>query len=293
MKYEITINERFGYKEIFPKPTREEIDRFYREDFYAEDYKYFNDSSIEVQLKDLTYLKNWWSLELGMLKEQLNKTSMPLSLLDIGCGWCQFLKHAKDGSWEVKGLDPSPEAAVYGASEGLNVHVGGFDDFTAIAEPFSCVILKNVLEHIVSPVDFLQNIADNFLAKNSLIQIEVPNEFSLLQKVAVDRSVGNEWWVAPPAHLNYFDLSSLRRLLNDLGFEIVDAYSSFPMEFFILMGRDYVSNPDLGSNAHLERVTFENSFFDTDRADKLLGLYRSFADAGIGRQISIIGRKLT
>jgi len=292
MKYKIHENAKYGYKEIFPKPTTEEIDRFYREDFYAQDYKYFNDSSIEVQLQDLWYLKKWWSLELEILRKQLNDRGKPLSLLDIGCGWCQFLKHAQDANWKVKGLDPSPEAAVYGKAQGLDVHVGGFEDFSKISEPFSCVVLKNVLEHIVDPVDFLQNISNSFLQKNSLIHIEVPNEFSLLQEVAVDNGVKEKWWIAPPAHLNYFNLSSLKALLRDLGFEVVDAHSSFPMELFILLGRDYVSKPELGGQAHADRIAFENCFFETDRADDLLNMYRSFASLGIGRQISILGRKL-
>ena len=290
--YKIHQNENFGYFEVFPKPTEQEIQKFYQQDFYAEDYRYFNDSSIEVQIRDLAYLKNWWNLELEQFKNFRKRNDGRLSIFDIGCGWCQFLLHAKSEGHYVKGYDPSPEAAIYGRNNGLEVITGTFNNFWEHADDFDVVVLKNVLEHVVDPIQFVSDINLNFLRHGSLIHIEVPNEFSLFQQLAKKKLLLDEWWIAPPAHLNYFNLNSLKKILNNLNIEVVDAYGSFPMEMFLLMGKDYVTNPDLGRQAHSDRIEFEMSFFEQEKGYDLLELYRNLMKSDVGRQVTIIGRKM-
>ena len=62
------------------------------------------------------------------------------------------------------------------------------------------------------------------------------------------------------------------------------------MEFFILMGDDYVSNPDIGNESHIRRVKFELNLKNYNKSLKSK-LYESFKDLGIGRSIIIYGRK--
>jgi 2-polyprenyl-3-methyl-5-hydroxy-6-metoxy-1,4-benzoquinol methylase len=290
--FKVIKNIDFGYFEIFPKPTEQEIEKFYQQDFYAEDYKYFNDSSIDVQIKDLNYLRRWWKLELKQLDNFCGTNGRALSIFDIGCGWCQFLLYAKSEGHQVKGYDPSPEAALYGKDRGLDVITGNFKNFSEYAHEYDVVVLKNVLEHVVDPIHFINDISDHFLRAGSIIQIEVPNEFSLLQKLAKDKHSLNEWWVAPPAHLNYFNLPAMKKIFNHLNLEIIDAYGSFPMELFLLMGRDYISDPELGRAAHSDRVEFEMSFLTKGKSAELLDLYRRLIMGNVGRQVTIIGRKL-
>ena len=57
------IKNEYGFFQISPSPTYEEVDKFYREDFYADGYKYFNDSSIDVQNDDLEYNKKLWETD--------------------------------------------------------------------------------------------------------------------------------------------------------------------------------------------------------------------------------------
>jgi len=51
MKNVIT-DPKFGYKRIDPIPSVEEVEKYYKEDFYSEINPEFNDSSIETQLSD-------------------------------------------------------------------------------------------------------------------------------------------------------------------------------------------------------------------------------------------------
>ena len=54
---------------------------------------------------------------------------------------------------------------------------------------------------------------------------------------------------------------------------------------FLLMKRDYIGDPKLGRQAHLDRLEFEKSFSQTNNTDKLKEIYRAFSKAEIGREI--------
>ena len=129
------------------------------------------------------------------------------------------------------------------------------------------------------------------MISGSLLQIEVPNEFNPFQMAAQKLHDLDEWWVAPPAHLNYFSKASLQCLCEATGFELVGAKSSFPMEMFLLMGKQYVGDPSLGSECHNLRKTFEQNLIDLGHRDLLQELYRKLADLELGRQITMVVRK--
>ena len=58
-KYRIKKNQ-FGFYQIFPTPSPEEITHFYAQEFYTGEYKNFNDSALEVQLKDKEFFNGRW-----------------------------------------------------------------------------------------------------------------------------------------------------------------------------------------------------------------------------------------
>jgi len=72
----------------------------------------------------------------------------------------------------------------------------------------------------------------------------------------------DEWWVAPKEHLNYFNFESLSELIIRNEFNIIKKQSTFPLEMFLLMGFDYVNDPDMGLKKHQERMKFEKNMSD-------------------------------
>ena len=54
--YNIKKNE-YGFFQIDPTPTPEEIKKFYAEHFYSENYKFFNDSSLKFKVLIKSFLK--------------------------------------------------------------------------------------------------------------------------------------------------------------------------------------------------------------------------------------------
>ena len=57
---------------------------------------------------------------------------------------------------------------------------------------------------------------------------------------------------------------------------------------FLLCGLNYREDPSLGREAHKMRTLFEKNYISTHGLDKLLDIYRNFAQANIGREIIII-----
>ena len=51
-RYTLVPNPEYGFFQIKPTPTPEEIEKYYAQEFYSGDYQKLNDSSLEVQLED-------------------------------------------------------------------------------------------------------------------------------------------------------------------------------------------------------------------------------------------------
>jgi hypothetical protein len=153
-------------------------------------------------------------------------------------------------------------------------------------QPVHAVILLNVLEHVEDPVDVVQNVLPHMMDA-SIVVIRVPNDFSPLQLAAQKKLDKEAWWVAPPDHIQYFNFASMEQFLDVLGLEIVDRLSDFPMELFLLFGEDYVGNREAGSACHKKRRLFELSISKELRR----GIYRSFAQNGIGRNMLVFAKK--
>ena len=58
-KYNLQKN-KFGFYQVTPVPSKEEITKFYAEEFYTGEYKNFNDSSLKVQINDPEFYEGHW-----------------------------------------------------------------------------------------------------------------------------------------------------------------------------------------------------------------------------------------
>ena len=71
-------------------------------------------------------------------------------------------------------------------------------------------------------------------------------------------------------------------------FDILHLETSYPLENFLLAGRNYVGNPALGRECHNERKAFESPVSPRQTAHERAGV--SWAAQGIGRNSSFWGR---
>ena len=96
--------------------------------------------------------------------------------------------------------------------------------------------------------------------------------------------------VIPSEHINYFQTESLKKLFDKKKFDLEYFNTTFPMELFILMGKNYIKFSKLGKESHKMRQTFELNFDNTNFLNKF---YQNFSKQNLGRAIEIIVRKKT
>ena len=279
-----------GYWQVWPRPDPESLRSLYAERFYEEDKSTY--------LDDVERDRPYWDAIWGM-RRQVMEAALPAErrrLLDVGSSGGALLDHFQHHGWQPFGIEPSPHAARYARERfGLDVFRGELLDFPledrrAAGTGLDAIHCAQVLEHVLEPEACVERIAA-LLSPGGVAYVEVPNDFSAFQTTARDRLGLSSWWVAPQHHLNYFDADSLAGLLRRHGLVEIDRLASFPMELFLLMGEDYVSDAAAGPACHAKRMAFERHLIEADRMDTLASLYRALAHAGAGRTCGLLVRK--
>lgn len=182
-------------------------------------------------------------LDWGM--RNLPKASRGARLLDVGCGNGDFLVRAKSAGWDVVGVDPDPKAVAVARSRGLDVRLGSIENFTTQSQQFDGITLSHVVEHVHDPGDLLRG-CHRLLKHGGWLWIETPNVESQGRRLYKSK------WLPldPPRHLVLFTLESLGRLLEQVGFRMVDAEPwapicshTFAASQAIAEGIDPIKNP--------------------------------------------------
>lgn len=285
-KYALKAHPVFGFRQVDPSPSEEEITHFYAQEFYSQKYGAFNNSSLEVQEADKAFHDAHRQDICDSIETVSGRSLSGQTLLDVGCGWGQALEYFASKGMTCRGFDPAPEAVDYVRSRGIECVVAGMGSMDVFrGERFDVVTLMNVLEHLSDPVRVMEEIRGKVLKPGGLLVIEVPNDFNDLQVAGQQLHQLPEWWVSPPAHLNYFSGETLSRLLRGTGFQVRLLEASFPLEMFLLFGEKYVGDPVLGRQCHERRVAFEMNLRRLGFGRTLRSLYTALAERNLGRQV--------
>jgi len=280
--YDVIECQACGFRHIDPLFTDAELKKFYEQEFYeSERPDYFERMEAD---------KEWWMLRYHHYYGLLEAHAPGRRLLDIGSGPGYFLEAGRERGWQVLGFEPSSIAADYTRKRDLAV----VNDFFSAAKakehgPFDAISLSMVLEHVRDPIGLIEE-ARSLLVPGGLLLLISPNDFNPLQ-ITLWKQLGFQpWWVNPKHHLNYFDTASGDRFLKARQFEILHLETSYPLENFLLAGRNYIGNPALGRECHNERKAFEIALFRHDKP-RMEALASSWAAQGIGREFIILGKK--
>jgi SAM-dependent methyltransferase len=287
--YDVIDCEACGFRHIDPLFTDEELKKFYDGEFYEKERPdYFTRAESD---------KDWWMLRYhhyyALLEEHApNGTNNGRRILDIGSGPGYFLEAGRTRGWQVLGFEPSQIAADYTRARGIAVEQDFFSAARARPHgPFDVVSMNLVLEHLRDPIGLIEQ-AKSVLAPGGLLFVSSPNDFNPLQMVLWQKMGFAPWWVAPRHHLNYFDGESARRLFAARGLKTLHQETSYPLENFLLAGRNYIGNDAVGRECHKERKAFETALFQHDPA-QMRRLAASWSAQGIGREFIILGKKVS
>ena len=286
----LRVNKKYNYLEVDKDSlnlSKEDINKFYEKEFYENEKTDYLEGAWG---KDYELLKMQWTLRIKKIEEIYQKKD--LKILDVGTGPGTFLKVASDLSHDAQGIDLSPAAVSWVNEKGYKsslCHLGE-DDFEE--EYFDFIHASEVLEHLYEPELIVKRITE-ILKPNGMVCFSVPNDFSIVQYYA-NKIVSIEkkyWWVDIKHHLNYFNQNSLTKLMKNYGLKDIFFMNTFPLDLFLLMGKNYVDNPSLGRDCHLMRQNFEKLFFDTNSIENLIEFYCTLSTNGLGRHIVAFGRK--
>lgn len=278
-----------GFISSSPTPTKEELEKYYKEEFYqSEKPNQINDSSKEIRDRDSIFYNLQYSIFSHILKLENSEAHA-----DLGCGYGHFLQYISNifPGKKYFGCEVYPEAGSYIESiknaTFIEFDLNNMDKCFDRLKDCTTYSLINTLEHLQDPKLFLEEIYTSMNVGNKLL-LQVPNDFNPIQKSAVKELQLDEWWFCPPRHISYFSPLGLKNLCEEVGFKCEEMVTTFPIDMFLLCGLNYRTEPNLGRKAHVMRTLFEKNYINTHGLEGLLNLYKNFANANIGREIIIV-----
>lgn len=137
-------------------------------------------------------------------------------LLDVGCGTGTFLEVANRAGYVVMGVESSRWAIEYmRINYNFPVYYGMLRDAKLADESQDIIVMWDSLEHVPDPAKTITEVY-RILDPDGILAISVPNLKSML---SLSRNANA---LKPDMHLSYFSYRTLKKLIEDRGFRMVD-----------------------------------------------------------------------
>jgi len=243
-----------GFRFTNPRPEEDKAGAFYQSDDYI---SHSNTSKgiinrIYQSVRKIT-LKRKLKLVCEFSKKQTGK------LFDLGCGTGEFLNTCKQSGWDVKGMEPSPNAREFASKQyGLDIKDAG--DWKAFGDnTFDVITAWHVLEHVYDLPTTIQQVK-RMLNSTGVFVVALPNCSS------ADAEFYGKYWAAydVPRHIWHFTPAHVKTLFEKEGFKLE---SVLPMPFdayYISM----LSEKYKGGNVNYGRAMVHGFFSNNDAAKK-------------------------
>ena len=146
----------------------------------------------------------------------------PGRLLDIGTGGGSFLHVASRRGWHVEGCEPNRWLCLWGKQRyGLTIRQGTVFDQKYASKSYDVVTLWDVLEHTPDPKTQVRE-THRLLKEEGLLVVNYPDIGSWIARL-----MGRSWVFLLDVHLFYFTRATIRKLLEDAGFDVVKVRPHF------------------------------------------------------------------
>ena len=143
--------------------------------------------------------------------------TLPLKrkILDVGCATGRLLKYFKQLGWETAGAELCVESVNYGNREyGVNIRASSLENAGFPDEEFSFVHASHLIEHVNNPYLFVKEV-ERVLLPGGIFICVTPSSDGFQAGL-----FGSSWRSAIADHVTLFSKSTLKRLLNNAGFEV-------------------------------------------------------------------------
>jgi 2-polyprenyl-3-methyl-5-hydroxy-6-metoxy-1,4-benzoquinol methylase len=153
-------------------------------------------------------------------------------LFEIGSNVGLFLDAARARGWQASGIEPSRWAVEVGRKRfRVDLEEGALEQLDRPGGSADAVVMLDVLEHLVDPLDALRRVRP-LLDDDGMLVLSTINLTGLHARV---RRARWPWLIRP--HLHYFTPSTLQAILEEAGFKMVD-WRVVPRSFHL----SYVAN---------------------------------------------------
>lgn len=192
-----------GLVYAWPRPTAEELARYYADDYRAD---YEEPSLAERHAGDRSDALR----RVAALGPLLGPS---VALLEVGSGSGAFLESVRPHVGSALGVEPERAAREWLAARGGPPLLPELD---AVDGSFDLIVAFHVLEHVPDPVGFLRRLRP-LLREHGTLVVEVPSVDDVL--VAVYGAGAYLPFYYQKAHLSYFSPATLARALRLAGYE--------------------------------------------------------------------------
>ncbi|MGZ4204151.1 MAG: bifunctional glycosyltransferase/class I SAM-dependent methyltransferase [Actinomycetota bacterium] len=165
-------------------------------------------------------------------------------LLEIGANMGLFLSVASGAGWEARGIEPSRWAVEEGIRRfGVDLTQGTIEGIAEQKKTADVVVMLDVLEHLVDPLEGLRTIR-NVIEDEGLLVLSTVNLDGLHARVRGERW---PWFIR--SHLHYFGPETLQAMLQRAGFRMIE-WAIVPRSFHL----SYITYRAGSSHSALGRV---------------------------------------
>jgi len=185
------------------------------------------DKKIKKNLYDLTYydaspygqclpLNDYYFEQKLVEIKSVTRETKP-TILDVGCGWGNFLQVLQKNQISYLGIDSSSEAIKICKINKLNSQkIDLLELSQKNRQQFSAITLFQVIEHLKNPVEYLKA-TKKLLKKDGVLLITTPNNQSPLRYLS-----GSHWSIyQTPSHYFFYSATTLKQIFAAAGFKNV------------------------------------------------------------------------
>ncbi|WP_224485344.1 class I SAM-dependent methyltransferase [Robertkochia aurantiaca] len=227
-KFQLIPNPEFGYLETLPRPSTDQLGRYYQSDEYIS-HTDNNEGLINIIYQQVK------KYMLGRKRNLIKKVHPSAStVLDYGTGTGDFLK-AIQTHYETVGIEPNDKARHIAKTKGLHIH----EDRTTLHDSkFDVITMWHVLEHIPDLHDTISFLENHINPGGNLI-LALPNYKSYDAQKYQDLWAGFD----VPRHLWHFDKSSITNLFESTSLSVVQILPMIFDAFYVsLLSEKYKGN---------------------------------------------------
>ena len=200
-----------GLVYLDPRPAMSELPTIYGNEYHAYDFS--------EEKYGLAYRVRSW-LESNRLRKWCGDLPDGARIIDIGAGdgfHMKLLEEMGGGKWTIEGVDPDDHAVAAARSKGLSMHKGLVQELDLPAGSYDFATMIMTIEHVDSPDRMLEDVS-RLLKPGGCVGIITDNtgspDFALFKR----RYWGGYHF---PRHWHLFSKSSMKKLANNAGLEVV------------------------------------------------------------------------